>query len=99
MAVQMIPDWMNNLEEEDLVFIKRFLLASGSLKEIATEYGVTYPTVRLRLDRLIQKIKLGEEAGADSYVSLIKRMAINEKLDLDTAKLLIGEYKKTKEGK
>ena len=99
MGVSMIPDWMNNLEEEDLVFIKRFLLASGSLKEIATEYGVTYPTVRLRLDRLIQKIKLGEEAGADPYVSLIKRMAINEKLDLDTAKLLIGEYKKTKEGK
>lgn len=97
MAVEMLPDWMSGLEEEDLVFIKRFLLASGSLKEIALEYGVTYPTVRLRLDRLIQKIRLGEQAGSDSYISLIKRMAINEKLDLETAKLLIGEYKKTKE--
>lgn len=93
----MLPDWMSGLEEEDLVFIKRFLLASGSLKEIALEYGVTYPTVRLRLDRLIQKIRLGEQAGSDPYISLIKRMAINEKLDLETAKLLIGEYKKTKE--
>jgi len=99
MAIEMLPDWMANLEEEDLVFIKRFLLASGSLKEMTVEYGVSYPTVRLRLDRLIQKIRLGEEVGADPYISLIKRMAINEKLDLDTAKVLIGEYKKTKEKK
>lgn len=99
MAIEILPDWMANLEEEDLVFIKRFLLASGSLKEMTVEYGVSYPTVRLRLDRLIQKIRLGEEVGADPYISLIKRMAINEKLDLDTAKVLIGEYKKTKEKK
>lgn len=99
MAVELLPDWMSNLEEEDLVFIKRFLLASGSLKEIAAEYGVTYPTVRLRLDRLIRKIRLGEQVGADPYISLVKRMAINEKIDLETAKLLIGEYKKTKGGK
>lgn len=99
MAIEMLPDWMANLEEEDLVFIKRFLLSSGSLKEIAGEYGVTYPTVRLRLDRLIQKIRLGEEVGADPYIALVKRMAINEKLDLDTAKVLISEYKKTKGGK
>lgn len=97
MAVELLPDWMSGLEEEDLVFIKRFLLASGSLKEIALEYGVTYPTVRLRLDRLIQKIRLGEQAGSDPYISLVKRMAINEKLDLETARLLIGEYKKMKE--
>ena len=54
---------MANLEDEDVVFIKKFLLASGSLKEIASQYGVTYPTVRLRLDRLIQKIQLGEKPG------------------------------------
>ena len=92
----MVPDWMAELEEEDLTFIKRFLLASGSLKEVAGAYGVTYPTVRLRLDRLIQKIRMGEEQGADPYVSLIKRLAVNDKLDLDTAKLLIQEYKRNK---
>ena len=93
MALEMVPDWMAELEEEDLTFIKRFLLASGSLKEVAGAYGVTYPTVRLRLDRLIQKIRMGEEQGADPYVSLIKRLAVNDKLDFDTAKLLIHEYK------
>ena len=30
-----VPMWMKNLDDEDMIFIKRFLLASGSLKEVA----------------------------------------------------------------
>ena len=55
---------MAELEDEDLAFVKKFLLASGSLKEVASVYGVSYPTVRLRLDRLIQKIRLSETVEA-----------------------------------
>jgi hypothetical protein len=97
MAVEIVPDWMSNLEDEDMVFIKNFLQASGSLKEIARQYGVTYPTVRLRLDKLIQKIKISEDTENDPYIALIKRLAVNDKLDFDTAKILINEYKKKKE--
>ena len=43
MAVDVVPEWMAGLEEEDVVFIKKFILASGSLKEVAAQYGVTYP--------------------------------------------------------
>ena len=57
MAIETVPEWMAGLEDEDLVVIKKFVLASGSLKEMAGEYGVTYPTVRLRLDRLIPEFK------------------------------------------
>ena len=96
MAIELLPDWMTNLDDEDVSFIKKFLLASGSLKEIARQYPVTYPTVRLRLDKLIQKIQIGEDAANDPYVSLIKRLALNDKLDFDTAKILISEYKKSK---
>ena len=92
-----IPAWLAELDEEDLAFMKRFLLASGSLKEVASLYGVSYPTVRLRLDRLIQKIKISETAEADPYVSLVKRLAVDDKLDFDTAKILIAEYRRTKE--
>ena len=92
-----MPVWMAELEDEDLTFIKRFILASGSLKEVAALYGVSYPTVRLRLDRLIQKIQLTETAEADPYVCLVKRLAVDDKLDFDTAKLLITEYRRTKE--
>lgn len=97
MALDMIPEWIVNLDDEDVAFIKRFLLASGSLKEIARQYGVTYPTVRLRLDKLIQKIKISEDSESEPYIALIKRLAINDKLDFNTAKVLINEYKKTKE--
>ena len=99
MSIELLPDWMAGLEEEDVAFIRRFLLASGSLKEVAGQYGVTYPTVRLRLDRLIQKIRLSEDSAADPYIATVKRLAVNEKIDLDTAKLLIAEYKKTRGNK
>ena len=93
-----IPIWLADLEDEDAAFIKKFVLASGSLKEVAALYGVSYPTVRLRLDRLIQKIKISATAEADPYVSLVKRLAVDDKLDFDTAKILIGDYRKTKGG-
>ncbi len=94
MESTLIPEWLTNLEEEDIRFIKNFILASGSLKEIAAQYGVTYPTVRLRLDRLIQKIQLNESAEQEPYIGLIKHLALSDKLDYDTAKLLIQEYRK-----
>ena len=84
-----IPGWMAELADEDLAFVKKFVLASGSLKEVAAQYGVSY---------LLQKIKLSETVEADPYVSLVKRLAVDDKLDFDTAKLLITEYRKTKEG-
>ncbi len=99
MAIELLPGWMAGLEEEDVAFMRKFILASGSLKEVAAQYGVSYPTVRLRLDRLIQKIRIGEDAAADPYIATIKRLTVNERLDFDTAKLLISEYKKTRSGK
>lgn len=95
--MHVIPNWMVNLDEADVTFMKKFILASGSLKEIAKLYKVTYPTVRLRLDKLIQKINISDEANDDVYISLVKRMAIDDKIDLTTAKILISEYKKTLE--
>ena len=99
MAMEVVPDWMTGLENEDVIFIKKFLLASGSLKEIARQYEVTYPTVRLRLDKLIQKIQISEDISNEPYVALIKRLAVSDKLDFDTAKVLISEYKKLKGAK
>lgn len=99
MAIEIVPEWMTGLEDEDVAFIKKFLQASGSLKEVAREYGVTYPTVRLRLDRLIQKIQITEDNANEPYIALVKRLAVNEKVDFDTAKILIAEYKKQKEAR
>jgi hypothetical protein len=94
MPIEIVPEWMLNLEDEDVTFIKKFLLASGSLKEIAGQYDVTYPTVRLRLDKLIQKIQITEDTANEPYVALVKRLVVSDKIDFDTAKILISEYKK-----
>ena len=42
--IEIIPEWIEKLEDEDLVFIKKFVLASGSLKEIAKESGAFIAT-------------------------------------------------------
>ncbi|MBU5478210.1 DUF2089 domain-containing protein [Eubacterium sp. MSJ-13] len=94
----LIPKWLEEMSEEDISFIKNFMLCSGSLKQMAKIYNVTYPTMRLRLDRLIQKIELSDEEEESSFVSLVKRMAIEEKIDLSCAKVLITAYKKEKKG-
>lgn len=97
MGIKVVPSWMVNLEDEDVEFIKKFIMSSGSLKEMAKEYDVTYPTVRLRLDKLIQKVEMEDKIEENSYISLIKRYAIDEKIDFETAKILINEYRKNVE--
>lgn len=97
-TIEIIPEWMINLDDEDVTFMKNFIMSSGSLKEVASQYGVTYPTVRLRLDRLIQKIQVNEDNASEPYIAMIKRFAINEKIDFDMAKVLISEYKKLGKG-
>ena len=68
-----LPDWLTHLEDEDFQFIKRFLLASGSLKDLAQLYQVSYPTIRLRMDRLIQRIQsLDETPPADAFDAKVR---------------------------
>lgn len=98
MAINKVPDWMEDLDYEDITFIKRFILASGSLKDVANQYEVTYPTIRLKLDRLIQKIEISDETQKEPYISLIKRLAVDEKIDFETAKILVSEYRRIQGG-
>ncbi|WP_296146038.1 DUF2089 family protein [uncultured Flavobacterium sp.] len=44
------------LSEEEQNFILQFFMTSGSLKEMATQMGNSYPTVRNKLDDIIKKI-------------------------------------------
>jgi hypothetical protein len=38
-------------------FIEMFLLSGGNLKEIAEQVGVSYPTIRSRLDKVIEALR------------------------------------------
>lgn len=90
-------EWFFRLEPEEQVFIKRFVLLSGSLKQLAREYDVSYPTVRLRLDRLIEKIKFSD-VNKDSFELEIMQMVINERLTLAMAKEIIQKHKESIDG-
>jgi hypothetical protein len=48
---------LERLTDDDRDFVLRFLLASGSLKELAQAYGVSYPTIRARLDKLLDRLR------------------------------------------
>jgi hypothetical protein len=45
------------MREEDLDFVLQFVLASGSLKEMARLHAVSYPTIRATLDRVIASLQ------------------------------------------
>ncbi|MEX2169622.1 MAG: DUF2089 family protein [Pirellulales bacterium] len=45
-----------NLPTEHQRFIELFVLAGGSLKQIAEQAGVSYPTIRSRLDKVIEAL-------------------------------------------
>lgn len=93
MEVSKIPAWVLALDIEDMEFIKNFITHSGSLKEISKVYDVSYPTVRIRLDRLIQKIRLNDEIENEGFIQFIKQLSIDDRINLEEAKLIIEKYK------
>lgn len=45
------------LSPDEMQFVKEFILCSGSLKAMSKIFNVSYPTMRIRLDQLISKLK------------------------------------------
>jgi hypothetical protein len=48
---------LTQLPREDLDLILELVLQSGSLKDLASAYSVSYPTIRARLDRTIERLR------------------------------------------
>jgi len=92
--------WLELVTEEDAAFIKRFILCSGSLKELAGVYGVSYPTLRLRLDRLIEKIRAYDHVQtADAYEKMLRGFYAEGAISEEAFKSLLSAYKqKNKKG-
>jgi hypothetical protein len=85
--------WLDYLSDEDLAFVKRFILYSGSLKELAGAYDISYPTVRLRLDRLIAKIQVVEDQQALSpFEKLLRAQYAEGKIGSDTFQRLLTAH-------
>ncbi|MBK5493209.1 DUF2089 family protein [Bacillus sp. TH13] len=92
-----IPSWILSLVKESLEFIRKFILNSGSLKNMSNLYDVSYPTVRAKLDRLIKKIEVHSKEDDVEFVNMIKGFVIDERISLDVAKIIIEKYKKERD--
>lgn len=91
-----LPKWLMALDAEDEHFLRRFLLASGSLKAMAQEYGVSYPTVRSRLNKLIGKVKALEEPESDDpFHRELKLMVAEGALTAKAARVLLKKHQET----
>lgn len=85
------------MSEEDWQFLKRFVLASGSLKDLAAEYGISYPTVRSRLDRLIEKVRAADRPGdEDGFRLYLRSLVIDGYLAAPMAREIIRMHENAK---
>ena len=51
------------LDREQLALLESFLRSRGNLKEMERELGISYPTVRARVDALVRALGFGDHAG------------------------------------
>ena len=91
--------WIAQLSDEDLQFLRRFVLGSGSLKAIAEEYGVSYPTVRARLDRLIAKVEAASDPRiTDPFARKLKLLVADGALPSPLARELLDAHRAALKG-
>ncbi|WP_053960563.1 DUF2089 domain-containing protein [Sulfobacillus thermosulfidooxidans] len=83
-----------SLSEDQLAFLKVFVLSRGNLKEIERILGISYPTVRNKLDQLVEAFQgqPGEETSSPSPKisrnEILQRIAQKELSIQDGLKLL-----------
>lgn len=75
------------LDAEDLGFVLSFVRASGSLKQVAKECGSSYPTVRNRLNRIIETLSPPVDHEVER-LKILDKIA-NGEIDVATAAALL----------
>ncbi|MDQ7774249.1 MAG: DUF2089 domain-containing protein [Elusimicrobiales bacterium] len=80
------------LSEDDLAFLKVFISARGSIKEVEKNLGISYPTVRAKLDALIKAMGLSApaEGRGQRKAEIIGRLERGE-IDAQAALKLLKE--------
>ncbi|MGA3011126.1 MAG: DUF2089 domain-containing protein [Terracidiphilus sp.] len=66
------------LSLEDQVFIIAFLRSHGSIKEMEQVFGVSYPTIKARLNRLAGQLEFVETNPSPSRAEVLERLKSGE---------------------
>lgn len=82
-----IPALMK-LSDEELGFIIDFVKCSGSLKEMASKQKISYPTLRNRLNELIEKLEHLDIKSQDSKEAILKLLEEGKITAKEAAKML-----------
>ena len=62
------------LNAEDQVFVIAFIRSHGSIKEMERTFGISYPTVKSRLNRIAQSLEFVETDPAPSRAEIMARL-------------------------
>lgn len=90
------PIWTRAMDADDWRFLHRFLLTSGSLKALAEEYDVSYPTIRARLDRLIAKVEAaGQPDAMDEFHRQLRILVAQGAVDSSLARRLLALHRES----
>ena len=70
------------LMQEDQIFITAFLRCHGSIKDMEELFGISYPTVKNRLNRIASQLEYVEINPPPSALDILKRLEKGE-IDVD----------------
>lgn len=83
------------LPREDQDLIVQLVLHSGSLKDLAATYDVSYPTIRNRLDRVIQRLRvIVEGRRPDELNELLSQLVEKGEISSETELQILGAIRK-----
>src|SRR3984957_1139559 len=63
---------------EDQVFIVAFLRSHGSIKDMEQTFGVSYPTIKARLNRISGQLHFVETDPSPSRAEILERLKTGE---------------------
>jgi len=63
---------------EDQVFVVAFLRSHGSIKEMEQTFGVSYPTIKARLNRISGELHFVETDPSPSRAEILARLKASE---------------------
>jgi hypothetical protein len=63
------------LNREQLVLLESFLRSRGNLREMERELGISYPTVRSRVEALVRALGFGPRADVDDADEVVSEPA------------------------
>jgi hypothetical protein len=75
---EFVPPQLAQLRLEDQVFVIAFVRCHGSIKEMERIFGVSYPTIKSRLNRIAQMLDFVEMDPAPSRADIIDRLRRGE---------------------